>query len=174
MKLGDGIYRHNVIVADIMDDCILGLDFMRKHRCEIDVDQGVLKCGSVEIFMDGASRGKVYCLKKIALSHRSEIIVQVSLPGNSSQEKRCVLVEGVGHNTSWKLARTLIKATNFSAVRMLNPSGKELVIKSGTMLGTCEEVAWLRGCQDLPTKTKSGYDVSSLLEDCQENEKRTP
>ncbi|CAG5028002.1 unnamed protein product [Parnassius apollo] len=74
LKLGNMIYLHNVIVADIMDDCILGLDFMRKNCCAIDVKQGVLKCGQEELFVEGALPGNVYSLEKIVLPPRSETI----------------------------------------------------------------------------------------------------
>lgn len=63
LKLGHKAYWHNVIVADIVDDCILGLDFMRKYRCEIDVDRGVLKCGKEEILMESTPSEKVLRLK---------------------------------------------------------------------------------------------------------------
>lgn len=48
LKLRERTFQHKVIVADIVDDCILGLDFMREHHCEIDVNQGILKCGAEE------------------------------------------------------------------------------------------------------------------------------
>lgn len=112
MKLGNEVYRHKVIVADIVDDCILGLDFMKKHRCEIDVNQGVMKCGTEEVFMEGASSGKVYCLKKVILHPRSETIIPVSLPTNFGQENRCVIIEGLNNDASWKIARTLARGTN--------------------------------------------------------------
>lgn len=169
LKLGDRIYQHTVIVADIVDDCILGLDFMREHHCEIDVDRGVLKCGSEEVFMEGAPSGKVYCLKEIVLPCRSETIVPISLPQNSGRKDRSVLIERVNNDFPWKMARTLVKATNVSAVRILNPSDREQVIKKGTLIGTCEEVAWMRQLQDLPTGNKirsAKFDVSTLLENC--------
>ncbi|CAG5023448.1 unnamed protein product [Parnassius apollo] len=75
LKLGNVTYLHNVIVADIMDDCILGLDFMRNNCCEIDVKKGVFKCGQEELFMEGALPGNVHSIKKIVLPPRSETIV---------------------------------------------------------------------------------------------------
>lgn len=77
LKLGNGICVHNVVVAEIMDDCILGLDFMRKNCCDTDINQGVMKCGQEELFMEGALPGNVFSLKKIVLPSRSETIVYV-------------------------------------------------------------------------------------------------
>lgn len=93
LKLGSEVYQHNAIVADIVDDCIVGLDFMKTHSCEIDVRQGVLKCSPEEISMEGASFGKVYCLKRSILTPRSETVVPVSLPQKSNSKPRCVLTE---------------------------------------------------------------------------------
>lgn len=166
LQLGDSIYQHKVIVADIVDDCILGLDFMRQHGCEIDVKQGVLKCGSEELFMEGASTGEVYSLKKVILPPRSETMVPISLPRNSAQKRRCVLIDRVDSDLPWKIARTLVRATNVAAVRVLNLSEEEHVIKKGALIGTCEEVIWMRRCQDLPASKGVTFDVSTLLKDC--------
>lgn len=43
-KLGDKLYGLKVIIADIVDDYIVGLDFMRRYHYKIDVEYGVLKC----------------------------------------------------------------------------------------------------------------------------------
>lgn len=171
LKLGDRIFWHRVIVADIVDDCILGLDFMRENNCEIDVKQGILKCGMDEIFMEGGASGKVYCAKRIILAPRSETIVPVRLPLTTGQARRCVLVEKSDIDQPWIMARTLVNSTNFASVRVLNLSDEELLIKRGALMGTCEEVAWMRKCQEIP----SGYSCDervhppahvALLEGC--------
>uniref|UniRef100_A0A2A4K0Q2 Peptidase A2 domain-containing protein n=1 Tax=Heliothis virescens TaxID=7102 RepID=A0A2A4K0Q2_HELVI len=172
LKLGNIIYQHKVIIADIVDDCILGLDFMRQHNCEIDVNQGVLKYGSEEVFMEGAPSGKVYCLKTTTLPPRSETMVPVRLPQNSGQRNRCSLIERLDEDHAWKMARTLVRANNVASVRILNPSEKEQVIKKGTLMGTCEEVAWLRKCEERPSRENvrsAKVNISNLLKDCSED-----
>ncbi|CAG4929464.1 unnamed protein product [Parnassius apollo] len=152
-----------------MDDCILGLDFMRNNCCEIDVKQGVLKCGQEELFMEGALPGNVYSIKKIVLPPRSETIVPVSLPRNAGQAHRCVLVERVNNDLPWKVARTLVRTTDISGVRVLNLCDREQIIEKGTLIGTCEEMDWLRRCQYISSGTPSKdaeTRVTTLLEDC--------
>ncbi|CAG5025629.1 unnamed protein product [Parnassius apollo] len=170
LKLGGNlIYLHNVIVADIMDDCILGLDFMRNNCCEIDVKQGVLKCGQEELFMEGALPGNVYSIKKIVLPPRSETIVPVSLPRKPGRAHRCVLVERVNNDLPWKVARTLVRTTDILEVHVLNLCDQEQIKEKGTLVGTCEEVDWLRRCQYLSSGTPSKGSqtrVTTLLEDC--------
>ncbi|KOB73149.1 Uncharacterized protein OBRU01_11159 [Operophtera brumata] len=132
MKLGERTFQHKVIVADIVPYCILGLDFMRKHQCEIDVNQGILKCRTEEIFMERGVSGKVYCLQKMVLPPRSETIVPVRLLQASGQN-RCVLIEKSDNDLPWIMARTLVRTTDNSAVRILNPSNKEHHIKKGIL-----------------------------------------
>ena len=45
LQLGIGalVIPHQMWVADITDECILGLDFLERHGCQVDLKQGVEK-----------------------------------------------------------------------------------------------------------------------------------
>lgn len=80
MHVGDTSYIHDVIVSEIMDDCILGLDFMKHYNCKISISDGLCKCSEQEIFfLEGAS-GKVTCLRRITIPGKCEAQVLVKLP----------------------------------------------------------------------------------------------
>ena len=42
LKIGEESYDADVIVADVENDHLIGLDFMRKHGCTVDVKNNVL------------------------------------------------------------------------------------------------------------------------------------
>lgn len=177
MQVGEVTYTHNVIVAEIMDDCILGLDFMKKHDCRIDVTNGILKCGKEEIFILGGPVGKVTCLKKIIIPGRTQAELLVKLPRVGKNEKnRCVLIEDTPcKTTTQKLlaARTLVKGNTTATVRVVNLEDHEVQIKEGDVVGRCEEAVWMRKCQSTPSsgaaKAKNSFAVSELLEGCKSN-----
>ncbi|CAB3253499.1 unnamed protein product [Arctia plantaginis] len=51
-------------IAEIMNDCIMGLDFTKNHDCKINVSDEVFKCGDQEIFILGSATGIVTCLRR--------------------------------------------------------------------------------------------------------------
>ena len=51
LRLGIGslVVPQELWVADIHDECILGLDFLQSHNCLVDLKDGVLTIGGEEI-----------------------------------------------------------------------------------------------------------------------------
>ena len=46
------------------------------------------------------------------------------------------------------------------------------MIEKRTIIGTCEEIAWIRRCQDQPSSSNNKHvkcDVSTLLDECRKN-----
>ena len=42
-------FKYQIWVADITDECILGLDFLRQHKSSVDLRKGILYLGEEEI-----------------------------------------------------------------------------------------------------------------------------
>ena len=40
---------HEIWVADIYDECILGMDFLQKHECLVDLKKGILLINKEDI-----------------------------------------------------------------------------------------------------------------------------
>ena len=179
MYVGDVLYTHNVIVAEIMDDCILGLDFMKKYNCRIDVPNGVFKCGDEEIFIQGASTGQATCLNKVVIPGRTQAQIKVKLPSADkviSKANRCVLIEdAASETTTQKLmtARILVRGGSTAVVRMVNLENHEVILNKGDVIGKCKEVVWMKMCQStsnsVAANTTSGSAVTELLEDSKSN-----
>ena len=45
MRLGNYEADHVIWVADVVDQCIVGLDFLLQHNCQVDVGNALLKVG---------------------------------------------------------------------------------------------------------------------------------
>ncbi|CAB3230963.1 unnamed protein product [Arctia plantaginis] len=68
--------------AEIIDDCILGLDFMKNQNCRINFFNRVFKYGYQEIFILGGSTGQVTCVRRFTILAKSEAQVSVKLPSD--------------------------------------------------------------------------------------------
>ena len=47
--IGDRQFLHNFWVADIHENCILGLDFLNEHNCFLDFKDKVVKLGNISV-----------------------------------------------------------------------------------------------------------------------------
>lgn len=172
LKIGENKYWHKVIVANIVDDCIIGLDFMKKYDCKIDLKVGVLKFGVDEIPIQGGVSGNVYCTRRTILQPRSQVLVPVKLPNHTGQRfHRCVVVEKLDADKPWITARTMVTTASTAFVRILNPSDTECVLSKGALVGSCEEISWLRSCRESEESVKPGpgVDIEMLLNDSRNN-----
>lgn len=170
LKIGDKSYWHKVIVANIIDDCIIGLDFMRGHGCKIDLKVGVLKFGPEEVPMEGGVNGNVYCTRRTILQPRAQVLVPVRLPYSTRQGcHRCVVVEKVNDGKPWMTARTVVTTSSKAFVRILNLSDTRCVLRKGALVGSCEEISWIRSCQGSTESEQPGcsappMDIERLLD----------
>ena len=45
----DIVIPHQMWVADTTDECVLGLDFLEHHGCQVDLKQGILLVAEEEV-----------------------------------------------------------------------------------------------------------------------------
>ena len=63
IRIGSYVVTQELWVADIQDDCILGLDYLRTNGCQVDLCEQVLVIGEEEIPLQkptGAAQVKTY------------------------------------------------------------------------------------------------------------------
>ncbi|CAF4847923.1 unnamed protein product [Pieris macdunnoughi] len=78
-KIGGRTYRHEVVIADIVDDCIIGLDFMKHYNCKIDLKNGTFKC-----------RDEVVSLKDNTLKNGYDVYRAIIEDGTFSKQRDIV------------------------------------------------------------------------------------
>lgn len=170
MRIGTGSFSQKVVVAEIMDDCIVGLDFMKENDCKIDCRTGVFLCGQEEVFMNGGPRGQVTAARRVTLPARSRTLVPVRLPRvNQGKNGRSVLVEDCGTLEHCIIARSIVCDTGFTAaVEIANLGDSNVDLKEGMVVGSCEEVSTLKRLVQIDPRA-SGYmsRAKDLLQGCQ-------
>ena len=163
------------IIANINTEVVLGLDFMQKFSCNLNVKDCTLNTESMVIncFM----KGKIGCYRiaaaeTISIPSNNEIVV----PGNISEKGICQekvgIIEPSEHLTERKMVlsgRVLAKAN--VPVRLMNPTNNPVVIRKGTVIGMFEPVDDLmedyrqqnegRNSKELPAQLQLLLDKSS-------------
>ena len=163
--IGDHSYDQEVVVADVNFEGVLGLDFMKKHRCVVDIIKGTFKIGRQMVPMQ--QEGWFGCYKialgeTINIPPRTEIIVNgtICTPDGMSRPTGFGIVEGGEKfvNTEKGLvARTLVECGERIPVRMMNVSSEVKTVHSGTIVGNLSPVE-----QVVENDTKSGNGTKTL------------
>lgn len=168
ITLGEQAFEYSVLIADITDDCIIGLDFLRDQKCVVDVSKGVLSFPEQEVFLEGARSCAVYCLKTTTLPPRSETLVKVRFPHNVCQG-RSVVIENCGDHPSWITARTLAMTGKGALVRVINLSGDEVQLRRDCVIGRCDAGQSIRRLKTArEPKSCQRDDVTPLLAHCKD------
>ena len=118
LQIGEESYDADVIVADVENDLLIGLDFMRRHGCTVDVDNNVLiiqgkKC-------DLNCRGSIGCHRVVAkedeiIPARSERIITGRVVNMTKATNDLYIVEtdnALRKDDRGLVARALVQAVN--------------------------------------------------------------
>ena len=154
IKIGSQEVQHPMWVADIQDDCILGLDFLQLHRCVVNVADGILlyKGEEVPLQRPGPSPPRTYRAvldSPVSLPPYSESVATAQVDGlpQSSRLRWGIMEPAAGSKEAGGalrgllLGRTLVDLHIPSAVvRLLNPTGQRRKLKKGTEVARCELV----------------------------------
>ncbi len=155
IRIGRTIFQHEVLIADIMDEVILGMDFMRANGFVVDVGRGVLSYSNIELPLQVSSTGAT--TRRIIVDHReklppnSETIVWGRLEGGSGSPRLWVVEANEEEDGAKEIiiGKVLVKPDNDYRVpiRTLNLSDKAKTVKKGAVIGKCEEVSTIVKCE---------------------------
>ena len=146
-----GIFEgsQEVWIADIADPCILGLDFMMTHNCQVDLAGATLKIGTQIVSLlrpnddDSLRSGRVVASETVDIPPRSEYLIYETLEGEVAElwgsvgpvrntvSRRDILVGG-----------TLVdvRSSKGLQVHVMNVSNRVQRVQKGTVVGICEVV----------------------------------
>ena len=151
IRMGSQTFEHEVWIADITDECLLGLDFLVSHGCQVDLKDGILYLGQEEIPLTQPNPdvvGQLQCYRTIVASSvslppHSETIVPARVEGLRGPERWGVL-EGVGHDgrdVGMLVGRTLVDLRQQEVpVRMMNITDQTQQLKRGVEVAQCQEL----------------------------------
>ena len=198
LGIGSLLVPQELWVADIHDDCILGLDFLQSHDRLVNLKEGALTIAGEEIPLKKqpaaieATCCKVVLAEHVQLPPRSETVVPVKLEGAKANYQWGLLersttsasIDGV------LVGRTLVNIQEqYVPLRVVNLSHQQRMISKGAEMAHCEnvksvhipeanvherlagDVRKMHVCEILPPHLKELYDrsTSDLAEnECQE------
>ena len=88
MTVGPIEVLHEMVIADISDSAILGLDFLKQHKCQLhfDTNKVVIDGNNIPCFKSGPTEHvcKVTLSSNCTIPARSEMIVNAKVNGNIS------------------------------------------------------------------------------------------
>ena len=161
----------DMIVANIDIDVILGLDFLKTHNCQIDVNKQTLKLRNKTCNLK--LTGKLGCYrvtvsKTIEIPSRSELIVEgtVSTPVLRQSDLGIIEPTEKSYQTGRGLvAKALIHASNKVPIRMINLSNETEKIYSGTHVANLSFVAKVKEVKSEAREIPVSKQVPEHLQD---------
>ncbi len=146
LKIGSQVFMWDVVVADIADDLLLGLDFLRAHKAKLDFERDIITLGD-DIFPAIVKRdlsGNSF--------HVSQVIIQkrVVVPPNSMVVLPAQLLSPYNCDFLFipeiddpvlLLACTIVSGKDGEIpVNVVNDSDRHVTLKPGITLGRVEEL----------------------------------
>ncbi|KAJ8962392.1 hypothetical protein NQ318_018376 [Aromia moschata] len=153
IQLGSKIMYHQVLTADIRDDCILGLDILSKHGFVVDVKNRIIQIQNEEIVMapklqDYRQSRRIIVEEDIQIPQGSENIVIAKLDGYG-EGLSTGIAEASERNDGLLVVRSLVQMNNPIPVRIANISDKKIILKKDEVLGRCEPVERVVKCEEV-------------------------
>ena len=112
--IGNSSACHHVIIADILDECILGADFLTANQCIIDLKLKILKTQNIQVpIYSCPTEGdvgsyRVIVDQTVTIPPNSEVVISATVSG-ADKGLRWGAVEGHHSNpTGVMVGRTLI------------------------------------------------------------------
>ena len=142
--------KQDLIVADISDVGILGLDFLEKHQCSLDMKSSELEVAGVRIACGKGSPivevGRVKCALSVTVPPVTEKLVWACVENPPCGDKYLVEPsESFEESSLLKVAASLhCVAQDMIWVRVMNPVSKAIEVHEGQTLGFAFEVIELQ------------------------------
>ena len=150
LQLGNLSTHHTFYLADIADECILCMDYLKPAGALLDIGRSCMTVGSKDVPLTGATTGgEAVCRRAVAavtttLPAQSEAIIPVQLVGQEKDWKPgwVLLHSGDAYPKNWLLVgRTLVDVSQkVLPVRVMNKTTGSQKIKKGSDLAKCELV----------------------------------
>ena len=145
LGIGSQTYKWYIYVADSVDMCLLGLDFLHNYKVDIKLSTNTISINGEEIHASVVRSGET----DIKVS-RVKLARRVVIPPNTVQTvtgeaghtlEGDVILQPVNQHKHLLMPRSLGKCSNKEVlVRVCNPTDKYVTLKKGYHVGYLEEV----------------------------------
>ena len=147
IRLNGVEYCHDFVVGNFTDDIILGLDFLLRFNCVIDIYKGTLKIDNdvVDCWIkkngskDGYYVSRVVCNCTCTIPAHTRVAVPVSLSGPHGT----LFVTCPTQTDSLLVPSVLLQVGNISFVEVINDSGMSVQLGAGDVISSATEAEFL-------------------------------
>ncbi|UYV82442.1 K02A2.6-like, partial [Cordylochernes scorpioides] len=180
IQIGSKIFQHKGYVADIMDECIIGLDVLRQFGLSIDIGRNLLRTSDEDIplltsqQLHNFQSCRVLALEETQVPPRSECVIKGQLETTKVIPKFAIL-EGDSEAPSRGnlVAKELIDTgRDVIPVRVVNLYEYARAIKKGSCLGNAEPVVLIKRNHPVMQKSKRADNVPDHLQQVWEETKK--
>lgn len=174
LKIGELAVRHDVWVANIDIDGILGYEFLQTYGCTLDAGKGKLTIGSQrqENNKVRPSCCRIPLKETIVVAADSEKMCTGLLTDGEPHGGPAVVEpsEGLVGRHGLLLAKIVVDTSKrVIPLRLMNPSGVPVTLYKGTTVGTCEPVIVIEASEENRVNCIS-VGEKATLEDPEERE----
>ncbi|UYV71059.1 K02A2.6-like [Cordylochernes scorpioides] len=180
IQIGSKIFQHKGYVADIMDECIIGLDVLRQFGLSIDIRRNLLRTSDEDIplltsqQLHNFQACRVLALEDTQVPPRSECVIKGQLETTKVIPKFAIL-DGDSEATSRGIlvAKELIDTgRDVIPVRVVNLWDSARAIKKGSCLGNAEPTVLIKRNHPVMQKSKRADNVPDHLQQVWEETKK--
>ena len=128
-----------LVVEQLSQNIILGLDFLEHYKAKIDYSKGVIIMSNFCV-VNARTQNMVRTIRDIQLLPRSEALVEGKC-SKDFENSSVAIFEPVPHQsrTKYWLAKAIVQPRNKTCVtRILNPTNETIKIRRNTILGTLD------------------------------------
>lgn len=152
--IGSFKIKHEFIIADIMDDVIIGMDFMTQNGFTLDLRRKVLIFTNVEFPLHtGYNKGT--CVRRLISCQRqkipanSEAVIWAKIDGNDGTNRLwAVEADQQKPNTTFLIGHSLVEPKDGKVpVRVLNLFDTPKTIRKGAIVADGQEVEAVVNCE---------------------------
>jgi len=145
---GVTVFHPVLVAADVIQDCLLGIDFLGKHNCKIDFDTKTIQIGREVVDLEGKSELskvlRISLAETVVVPGRHEMVLPAKFKGAECGDGLLGLVEpspGFAEQHDLLLAQVVAQPKeNMLPVHVVNPSPTPVTLYQNTSVGTFSQL----------------------------------
>ena len=173
LQVGELNVQFPVLIArELTQECILGADFLKKHKCVVNMGDGTLVAGGKPVMCEPKESPELLSVCHVSFSTDAVIPgqCQLHLPVSHSKQLRCsgVLEPAVSlmEHQGLLIARSVCSMEEGSSIiRVLNPSPTPVAVYKNQKVGVLQPLTVADGACTLEESDRDSSKDKSILEE---------
>ncbi|XP_055878248.1 uncharacterized protein LOC129924905 [Biomphalaria glabrata] len=173
-------FCHEFLIANVTDECILGLDFMQAFGLSLNMVNGTLQYANMEIPLLEEDKGygqarRILLVEDTTIPAQSECILWGKVEGHCKTISTKLVETARGTENSLAVGKTLVVSVGDRKVpvRVMNLYSQENKLRAGSVIADCYPVDLITQCRDAEGSTntvaKESAQIHKILTKMEEN-----